>query len=94
MCSNRVLFKQLLKSGAIQYCQIDSCRLGSINEILAVYFMAKKFNGTNSILLQINIYQVFNVAAIDKTENVELPIFFNSMIATCNRLQILYRENP
>lgn len=45
MCSNRVLFKQLLKSDAIQFCQIDSCRIGSINEILAVYFMATKFGG-------------------------------------------------
>lgn len=44
MCSNRVLFKQFLQSGAIQICQIDSCRLGSINEILSVYLMAKKLN--------------------------------------------------
>ncbi|GLI27752.1 l-fuconate dehydratase [Agromyces rhizosphaerae] len=40
---NRVLFKQLFQAGAIDYCQLDSARLASINEILAVYLMAKKF---------------------------------------------------
>nr|CAD7405018.1 unnamed protein product [Timema cristinae] len=42
MCCNRVLFKQFLQSGAMQYCQIDSCRIGGVNEILSVYLMAKK----------------------------------------------------
>jgi len=42
-CQNRVIFKQLLQSEAISFCQIDSCRLGSINENLAVILMAKKF---------------------------------------------------
>jgi L-fuconate dehydratase len=43
MCQNRIIFKQLLQAGAIGYCQIDSCRLGGVNEILAVLLMAKKF---------------------------------------------------
>lgn len=45
MCANRVMFKQFLQAGAIDYCQIDSARIGGVNEILAVYLMAKKFNG-------------------------------------------------
>lgn len=44
MCQNRIMFKQFLASGAIQFCQYDSCRLGSINEILAVLLMAAKTN--------------------------------------------------
>ena len=40
---NRVLFKQLFQAEAIDYCQLDSARLASINEILAVYLMAAKF---------------------------------------------------
>jgi L-fuconate dehydratase len=40
---NRVLFKQMFQAGAIDFCQLDAARLGSVNEILAVYFMAKKF---------------------------------------------------
>jgi L-fuconate dehydratase len=40
---NRVLFKQMFQAEAIDFCQLDSARLASINEILAVYLMAKKF---------------------------------------------------
>ena len=40
---NRVLFKQMFQAEAIDFCQLDSARLGSVNEILAVYFMANKF---------------------------------------------------
>jgi L-fuconate dehydratase len=42
-CQNRILFKQFLQAGAMQFCQIDSCRLGGVNEVLAVYLLAKKF---------------------------------------------------
>ncbi|HSE31856.1 MAG TPA: L-fuconate dehydratase [Pyrinomonadaceae bacterium] len=42
-CQNRVMFKQLMQSGAISFCQIDSCRLGGVNEVLAVLLMAAKF---------------------------------------------------
>jgi L-fuconate dehydratase len=42
-CQNRILFKQLFQAGAISFCQIDSCRLGGVNEVIAVLLMAKKF---------------------------------------------------
>ena len=42
-CQNRVMFKQFLQSGAIDICQVDSCRMGGVNEVLAVMLMAKKF---------------------------------------------------
>jgi L-fuconate dehydratase len=42
-CANRVMFKQFLQAGAMSYCQIDSCRLGGVNENLAVILMASKF---------------------------------------------------
>ena len=41
--ANRVLFKQLLQAEAIDYCQIDACRLGGVNEVLAVLLLAAKF---------------------------------------------------
>lgn len=41
---NRVLFKQMFQAEAIDFCQLDSARLASINEILSVYLMAKKFD--------------------------------------------------
>ncbi len=40
---NRVLFKQLLQAQAISFCQIDACRLGGVNENLAVMLLAAKF---------------------------------------------------
>ena len=43
MCHNRVMFKQFLQAGAVQICQIDSCRLGGVNEVLAVLLLAAKF---------------------------------------------------
>jgi L-fuconate dehydratase len=42
-CQNRVIFKQLMQAEAIDFCQIDSCRMGGVNEILSVILMAKKF---------------------------------------------------
>ena len=42
-CPNRVMFKQLMQARAIDFCQIDSCRLGGVNEALAVILMAAKF---------------------------------------------------
>jgi L-fuconate dehydratase len=38
-----VIFKQLLQSGAIGYCQIDATRLGGVNDVLAIILLAKKF---------------------------------------------------
>jgi L-fuconate dehydratase len=42
-CQNRVVFKQLMQADAIGFCQLDSCRLGGVNEVLVVYLMAAKF---------------------------------------------------
>jgi L-fuconate dehydratase len=42
-CQNRVIFKQLFQLDAIRFCQIDACRLASVNEVLAVILMAAKF---------------------------------------------------
>ena len=42
-CANRVLFKQLMQANAIGVCQIDSCRVGGVNENLAILLMAAKF---------------------------------------------------
>ncbi|GAB7363690.1 hypothetical protein MBLNU230_g4258t1 [Neophaeotheca triangularis] len=43
MCQNRVIFKQLIMQGAIDVCQIDACRMGGVNEVLAVLLIAKKY---------------------------------------------------
>ena len=43
-CHNRVMFKQLIQSNAIGICQIDSCRVGGVNEVLAILLMAAKYD--------------------------------------------------
>jgi L-fuconate dehydratase len=42
-CQNRIVFKQLLQAGGVDYCQIDACRLGGVNEVIAVLLLAAKF---------------------------------------------------
>jgi L-fuconate dehydratase len=41
---NRVLFKQMFQAGALDFCQLDAARLGSVNEVLAVYLLAACFD--------------------------------------------------
>ena len=44
MCQNRIMFKQFIMRDAIDIVQIDACRLGGVNEALAVMLMAAKYN--------------------------------------------------
>jgi L-fuconate dehydratase len=43
MCQNRIMFKQFIAEGAIDIVQIDSCRMGGLNEVLAVLLVAAKY---------------------------------------------------
>ena len=38
------IFKQLLQTSAIDFCQIDATRLGGVNDVIAVILLCKKFN--------------------------------------------------
>jgi L-fuconate dehydratase len=40
---NRVIFKQLFQAEAIDFCQLDACRIGGVNEAIAVLLLAAKF---------------------------------------------------
>jgi len=42
-CQNRIMFKQFMAAGAMQFVQADAGRLGGVNECLAVYLLARKF---------------------------------------------------
>jgi len=42
-CQNRVLFKQFLQAKGLGILQVDACRLGGVNEVLAVLLLAAKF---------------------------------------------------
>jgi L-fuconate dehydratase len=41
--ANAVMFKQLLQAGAIDVVQIDACRVGGVNENVAILLMAAKY---------------------------------------------------
>ena len=41
--ANRVIFKQLLQAQAIDYCQVDACRIGGLNEVLVVLLLAAAY---------------------------------------------------
>ena len=43
-CHNRVMFKQLMQAGAMDYCQLDAGRLASLNEIVSVLLLAATFD--------------------------------------------------
>ncbi len=43
MCQNRIMFKQFIAEGAIDIVQINSCRMGGLNEVLAVLLIAAKY---------------------------------------------------
>jgi L-fuconate dehydratase len=43
-CQNRVVIKQLLQAGAVDFLQIDGCRLGGINEVIAALLLAARFD--------------------------------------------------
>ena len=42
-CHSRTMFKQFMQAGGMAVCQLDACRLGGVNEVLAVLLLAAKF---------------------------------------------------
>lgn len=43
-CHNRIMFKQFLQAESIDVVQLDACRLGGVNEVLAVLLLAAAFD--------------------------------------------------
>ena len=41
--ANRVIFKQLLQAGAVDFLTIDACRVAGVNENVAILLLAAKF---------------------------------------------------
>jgi L-fuconate dehydratase len=42
--ANRVMFKQMLQADAIDFVQLDACRVGGVNENVAILLLAAKFD--------------------------------------------------
>ena len=76
-----VIFKQLITSEAIQYCQIDATRLGGVNDVLGVILMAAKYDvpvcphgggiGLCNMIQHYAIWDQICVAAHSDTQVVE-----------------------
>lgn len=74
-----VIFKQLLQSGAIGYCQIDSTRVAGVNDNMAIILMAAKFNipvcphgGGISLCSLIQHYGMWDQIAVSGHSNTQL----------------------
>ena len=76
-----VIFKQLITSDAIQFCQIDATRLGGVNDVIAVILMAAKYNvpvcphgggiGLCNMIQHYAMWDQISVAAYSETQVVE-----------------------
>ena len=85
-----VIFKQLITSGAIQYCQIDATRLGGVNDVLGVILMAAKYNipvcphgggiGLCNMIQHYAIWDQVCVAAHSETQVVEYLHFLQEEV--------------
>ncbi len=92
MCQNRVVFKQFLENKSLDFCQIDSCRLASLNEILPVMLLAGK----------LNIPVIPHAGGVGLCEYVQHLNIINQLICTDNLVRLSeyaescseYLENP
>ena len=76
-----VIFKQLLTTGAIDFCQIDATRLGGVNDVIAVILMAKKYNipvcphgggiGLCNMIIHYALWDQITVAKTQENQYVE-----------------------
>jgi len=83
---NRVLFKQMFQAEAIDFCQLDSARLASINEIVPVYLMAKKFGvpvcphaGGVGLCELVQHLSVFDYVAVSRTTEDRVTEFVDHL---------------
>jgi L-fuconate dehydratase len=72
--ANRVIFKQLLQAGAIDFVQIDAARVGGINENVAILLLAAKFGvpvcphaGGVGLCEMVQHLSMFDYAAVSAT---------------------------
>ena len=92
VCQNRVMFKQFLENLSLDFCQIDSCRMASLNEIIPIMLLASK----------LNIPIIPHAGGIGLCEYVQHLNIINNLIITNNEVRLSeyaescseYLENP
>lgn len=78
VCQNRVMFKQFLENRSLDFCQIDSCRMASLNEIIPVMLLASK----------LDIPVIPHAGGVGLCEYVQHLNIINSLIITNNNTQL------
>jgi L-fuconate dehydratase len=85
-CHNRVMFKQLFQSDAIRFAQIDPCRLGGVNEAIAVQLMAAKFDvavcphaGGVGLCEYVQHFSIFDYLAVSRTTENRVTEFVDHL---------------
>ena len=78
VCQNRVMFKQFLENRSLDFCQIDSCRMASLNEIIPVMILASK----------LNIPIIPHAGGIGLCEYVQHLNIINNLIITNNGIHL------
>ncbi len=76
-----VIFKQMVSSGAIQYAQIDACRMGGINDVMGIILLAAKYElpvcphgggiGLCNMIRHLSIWDQVSVSDHSNTQLVE-----------------------
>lgn len=76
-----VVFKQMISSGAIQFAQIDACRMGGVNDVMAVILLASKYDvpvcphgggiGLCNMIRHLAVWDQVSVAGHSNTQWVE-----------------------
>ena len=85
-----VIFKQLLQSKAIGFCQIDATRLGGVNDVMAIILLAKKFKipvcphgggiGLCNMIIHYAIWDQVKVASHSNNQVVEYLEFLQDEV--------------
>lgn len=75
MIHNRIMFKQMLKAGALDVVQLDSTRVGGVNENIAILLLAKQFDvpvcphaGGVGLCELVQHFAFFDYAAVSTTQ--------------------------
>jgi L-fuconate dehydratase len=74
--ANRVIFKQLLQAGAIDFLNLDACRVAGVNENVAILLLAAKFGipvcphaGGVGLCEMVQHLAMFDLVAVSATDS-------------------------
>jgi L-fuconate dehydratase len=103
-CHNRVMFKQFLQAGGLDVLQLDSCRVGGVNENIAILLLAKKFGtpvcphaggvGLCEYVQHLSMFDYLSVSATMEDRVIEFVDHLHEHFVTSVRIQSGYYMMP